>query len=369
MGDDRGHGDIAYKAVTVGPAEIGHAVVNLLRFHEAETAMLFCATRENVRRLHAILQERGFAAVALSGEHSQSERNQALQALRDRRARVCVATDVAARGIDLPTLSLVVHVELPRDAETLQHRSGRTGRAGKKGTAVLIVPYNRRKRVESMLRGAKIEAEWIAAPTAEAIRLNDRQRLLDALLAPAEFDDEDRALATELLAQRSPEDIAAALVRSHRAAMPAVEELAENTPEAREADKQQRHRAGFDDIVWFRMDIGRRQNADPRWILPLLCRRGHITRGEVGAIRIGPNETHFQVPRPVAERFAASVARTAGSEDGGDVAIELAPDSPREVARERRKDNGAAPRPHRPDGGAKKQWPKKPHRKGPPQRG
>ncbi|ANY21216.1 ATP-dependent RNA helicase DeaD [Tsuneonella dongtanensis] len=365
VGDDRGHGDIAYQAVTVGPAEIGHAVVNLLRFHEAETAMLFCATRENVRRLHAILQERGFAVVALSGEHSQSERNQALQALRDRRARVCVATDVAARGIDLPTLSLVIHVELPRDAETLQHRSGRTGRAGKKGTAVLIVPYNRRRRVESMLRGAKIEAEWIAAPTAEAIRRNDRQRLLDALLAPAEFDDEDRALAAELLSRRSAEDIAAALVRSHRAAMPAVEELAENTPEAREADRQQRHRAGFEDVVWFRMDVGRRQNADPRWILPLLCRRGHITRNEVGAIRIGPNETHFQIPRTIADRFASTVARTAGSEDGGDVAIELAPDSPREVARERRKGNDVRPRPVGQGATGKKPWPKKPHRKGP----
>ena len=161
VGDDRGHGDIAYQAMAVSPADIEHAVVNLLRFHEAETAMLFCATRDNVRHLHASLNERGFAAVALSGEHSQNERNQALQALRDRRARVCVATDVAARGIDLPTLSLVVHVELPRDAEALQHRSGRTGRAGKKGTAMLIVPYPRRRRVEGMLRGARIAAEWI----------------------------------------------------------------------------------------------------------------------------------------------------------------------------------------------------------------
>ncbi len=141
VGETRGHGDIQYQAVTVAPADIEHAVINLLRFHEAETAILFCATRDNVRHLHASLVERGFAAVALSGEHSQNERNQALQALRDRRARVCVATDVAARGIDLPSLTLVIHVEMPRDAETLQHRSGRTGRAGKKGTAVLIVPY------------------------------------------------------------------------------------------------------------------------------------------------------------------------------------------------------------------------------------
>ena len=84
--------------------------------------------------------------------------------MRDQRARVCVATDVAARGIDLPSVSLVIHVELPRDAEALQHRSGRTGRAGRKGTAVLIVPFQRRKRVEAMLRGARIDARVDRGP-------------------------------------------------------------------------------------------------------------------------------------------------------------------------------------------------------------
>ncbi|MGJ3627167.1 helicase-related protein [Sphingomonas sp. MMS24-JH45] len=137
VGEDRGHGDIAYQAVTVAPADIEHAAINLLRLHEAPTAILFCATRDNVRHLRASLMDRGFAAVALSGEHSQNERNSALQALRDGRARVCVATDVAARGIDLPTLSLVIHVELPRDAETLPapfRPHGPRGQQGDGGT-------------------------------------------------------------------------------------------------------------------------------------------------------------------------------------------------------------------------------------------
>src|SRR5205085_2195099 len=151
------------------PTDIEHTVVNLLRFQEAEASILFCATRDAVRRLHASLIERGFHAVALSGEHSQSERNNALQSLRDKRARVCVATDVAARGIDLPSVSLVIHVELPRDGEALQHRSGRTGRAGRKGIAVLIVPFRRRRNVETMLRNARIHAEWIGPPTPEQI--------------------------------------------------------------------------------------------------------------------------------------------------------------------------------------------------------
>ena len=225
LGDREGHADIAYQAVAVSPTDIEHAVVNLLRLHEAETAILFCATREAVRRLHASLSERGFDAVALSGEHSQSERNHALQALRDQRARVCVATDVAARGIDLPSVSLVIHVELPRDAEALQHRSGRTGRAGRKGTAVLIVPFRRRRNVEIMLRNARIDAEWLDPPSPEQVRIKDRERLLASLSVEVEPDEEDRPLADQLMATLSPQAIAAALVRTLRTNLPAPEDI------------------------------------------------------------------------------------------------------------------------------------------------
>src|SRR3546814_13883669 len=84
------------------------------------------------------------------------------------------------------------------------------------------------------------------------------------------------------------------------------------------AAQKERHRPGFEDVVWFRMDIGRRQNADPRWILPLLCRRGHITRNEIGAIRIGSAETFIQIPRALADRFAVAVERTAQTETDGE---------------------------------------------------
>lgn len=374
VGEDRGHGDISYQAIAVAPADIEHAVINLLRFHEAETAILFCATRDNVRHLHANLVERGFAAVALSGEHSQSERNHALQALRDRRARVCVATDVAARGIDLPTLSLVVHVELPRDAETLQHRSGRTGRAGKKGTAVLIVPYPRRRRVEMTLKQAKIAAEWLPVPSVEDIKAKDRARLIERITAPVEADDDDRALAAELMGKLSVEDIATALVRAHRAAMPAPEELIDRAP----ADGPARgavHRPGFEDIVWFRINIGRRQNADPRWLLPLICRRGHVTKSEIGAIRIGAGESRFQIPRALADRFVKEVAKSAGADE--DVLIEPADGPPPPGTRGDHEPRHGKPRNHsrplhraRPAGPGAGHPPRapKPHRGKPPKR-
>ena len=319
LGAERGHGDIAYQALAVAPSDIENAAVNLLRLHEPDTAILFCATREAVRHLHSSLVDRGFSAVALSGEHSQNERNHALQALRDKRAQVCVATDVAARGIDLPSLSLVVHVEIPRDVEGLKHRSGRTGRAGKKGIAALIVPFTRKRRVEALLRDAKVEAEWIELPTPAIIAEADHKRLLETLSQPVELDTEDMVIGAELLEGRDPHEIAAMLVRAHRAKLPAAEELLEGMPQRER--RPDGPRQGFEDIVWFSINIGRRNNADPRWLLPLLCRRGHITKQDVGAIRIGTDETRFQIPRAAAARFQSALKRTANEEDG-DVRIE-----------------------------------------------
>ena len=324
IGEREAHADIAYQAVAVSPTDIEHAVVNLLRLHEAETAILFCATREAVRRLHASLTERGFHAVALSGEHSQNERNNALQSLRDKKARVCVATDVAARGIDLPSVSLVVHVELPRDAEALQHRSGRTGRAGRKGIAVLIVPFRRRRAVDAMLRRARIDAEWIDPPTPDEIRSKDRDRLLEMLATPVELDEDDREIAKQLMERLSPDDIAGTLVRALRADLPAPEDiLAVGGRDERGGEPGPR--PGFEDSTWFVINSGRRHNADPRWLLPLICRYGHVGRNDIGAIRVAANESYFEVTHRATPGFIKALRRaTIAPEDEG-LVIEPAP--------------------------------------------
>jgi len=222
---DTQHADIDYKAFLIAPNEIEHAVVNVLRFFDSRGSIVFCHTREAVRHLHSNLVERGFAAVALSGELSQNERNIALQSLRDGRARVLVATDVAARGLDLPDLGLVIHAELPTNRAALLHRSGRTGRAGKKGVSVLLVPYTRRRRAEQVLAAAGLDAGWSGPPAADEIRKRDQERLLTDPLLTDETPEEDRALANALLQGRSAEDIAAALIRLYRARLPEPEEL------------------------------------------------------------------------------------------------------------------------------------------------
>src|SRR3546814_4751471 len=77
-------------------------------------------------------------------------------------------------------------------------------------------------------------------------------------------------------------------------------------------------RPGFEDSAWFRMSVGRRQKADARWLLPLLCRRGHITKREVGAIRIGESETYVQIPRIAAKKFSDALKRSAGDGEDAD---------------------------------------------------
>ena len=111
---EEAHADIEYRAHLVAPREREHAIVNVLRALSPPSALVFRATRESVQHLASSLAERGFEVVAISGEMEQPERTRALKALRDGRARVLVATDVAARGLDLPGVALVLHGDLPR---------------------------------------------------------------------------------------------------------------------------------------------------------------------------------------------------------------------------------------------------------------
>jgi ATP-dependent RNA helicase DeaD len=312
------HADIEYRAIRVAGHEIERGLVNLLRYYESRGSLVFCSTREAVRRLHGSLLERGFAAVALSGELSQNERNTALQSLRDGRARVCIATDVAARGLDLPDLDLVVHADLPTNKATLLHRSGRTGRAGRKGLCLLLVPNSKRRRAELLLGSANINAAWADPPTAAEIRARDQERMLaDPLLTEPPLD-EDLAVAKQLLNRQSPESIATALIRLYREKLPAPEEVtiqAAPPPEAfarsprapREAVPFER-RQDSAPMVWFRAGVGRKNNADPKWLIPLICRLGGITKQEIGVIRIFDRETKIEILAGAAARFSAAVA-------------------------------------------------------------
>lgn len=331
------HSDIEYLQMLVPPADRENAIINTLLYYDSRNTIIFCHTREAVKHLAARLGNRGFAVVALSGELSQAERTNALQAMRDGRARVCVATDVAARGIDLPNLDLVIHAEIPSNPDTLLHRSGRTGRAGRKGVCILIVPFHRRGVAARVLRMANLQAQIAPAPTASDIEQHNRERILDDPALSAGPSEDEIAFVRELMAAHSAENIAAAYLRQQLASRPAPEELMDapiyNEREKRAEGKQRKerdnadrppreHRDGphersdFTDGVWFRVSVGRKHRAEPRWLLPLICKAGHVSRKSVGSIRIFDADTQFEIAGDQAETFIAAVKEHGTGEKG-----------------------------------------------------
>lgn len=300
--EEKQHVDIEYRALPVAPNDRENAIINVLRYFDPKNALVFCATRATVNHMTSRFNNRGFPVVALSGELSQNERTHALQSMRDGRAKVCIATDVAARGIDLPNLELVIHADIPKTAETLLHRSGRTGRAGRKGVCALIVPYNRRKGTERLLKQANIQATWAKPPSVEEITQRDRDRFLNDPALSEPMKDTEDSFVKELLLRYSPEQIATALVRQHRSNQPAPEELLDAP-----AEPQRKQRDDFTGGKWFRLTVGRKHNAEPRWLLPMLCRAGHITKDDIGAIKIQQTETFVELAPGCVEQFLAAV--------------------------------------------------------------
>lgn len=336
------HADIDYFAMPVPPHERDHAIINSLLYYDSQNTIIFCSTREAVKHMASRLSNRGFSVVALSGELSQAERNNALQAMRDGRARVCVATDVAARGIDLPNLDLVIHADLPNNPETMLHRSGRTGRAGRKGTCVLVVPFSRRRSAERLLQLAKLDAQTIPAPGIAAVQAKNNERILNSDVFGQAVEDEHQDLLKALTERYTPEQIANAFLNRELAALPAAEEVSDapvhpvggkkprerserndrfERGERRERDNRGEPGERFDrnakfDGVWFSLSAGRKHRADPKWLLPLICKAGDISKRDVGSIKILDNETRFEISAAKANEFRQLVAERGTGEKG-----------------------------------------------------
>jgi ATP-dependent RNA helicase DeaD len=336
---EKQHVDIEYRALMVAPSDRENAIVNVLRYYEAPNAIVFCSTRAAVNHLMARLSNRNFAAVALSGELTQNERTHALQAMRDGRARVCIATDVAARGIDLPGLDLVIHADLPTNPETLLHRSGRTGRAGRKGISALIVPLNQRRKAERILGGAAVTPTWARPPSAEEVTTRDDDRLLADPIFEEKPGEEEAGLIARLIESHGAEKLASAFVNLYRSKNSAPEDLIEvavdGTRKPREgardggdpASRPLTPRGDFGEAVWFSLSVGRKQRAEPRWLIPTICRAGDLTKNEIGAIKMQADETFVEIAAANAERFMQKLGKDGMMERGIRVTrLDSAPD-------------------------------------------
>lgn len=202
--------DITHQVHVVIPQQRNDALINILLLAPDELTLVFVRTRAEAGDLAERLLGMGFSAAAISGELEQAARTRVMNSFRSGVLKILVATDVAARGIDVPDVTRVVQLEAPKDPDTYTHRSGRTGRAGRKGQSILIIPPPARARTGHLLKKAGVKAEFVPVPDAAAIVAASDARLVAQLTAPRVPTSNDayephlHALATQLLEKVEP---------------------------------------------------------------------------------------------------------------------------------------------------------------------
>ncbi len=305
--------DIEHRCIQLPRKERLNAIVNLLLHDPDEKTLIFVRTRVDTTQLSAKLAELGFTVLPLSGEMSQRERNSAFRKFKSGVIQVLVATDVAARGLDVQDIGRVIHADLPDNGEVLTHRSGRTGRAGRSGQSIMLVGLREKRKAERMLRDAGVRARFVQPPTPEQILEVADDRMVQRLLA----DDREPTRRAAALAQKllhgceSPTELVARLLdRLDYAGPTEPREVQLRSAKSRKKDRDdkrvQKHEGDF---VRFQVSWGGEAGADPGRLLAMVCRRGDVTKAQVGAIRVGPRSSSVEIADSAAAAFERAVRR------------------------------------------------------------
>jgi ATP-dependent RNA helicase DeaD len=299
-----------------------NAAINLLLRYPEDKTLLFVRTRTETVRLAEELCTAGLAARALNGEMTQRERTATFMQFRSGAVQYLVATDVAARGLDVQDIGRVIQVDLPDNAEVFTHRSGRTGRAGRRGTNVLFAASRAEYRVKGLLRGAGVEARLAPIPTPEEIFSAADERLGDSFLRDLAGSDHDadvrsRELAERLLAKHSPAELVACLLkREAERGLGTPRNVRDDAKPARRERKP--HKASLKsqprqrpqgDFITYQVSWGAHAGADTRRLLAMVCRRGDVSSDVVGAIRVAPKSSTVEISSGAAQRFERAVTR------------------------------------------------------------
>jgi len=368
--------DIDHIVYLVNQGERVDALINVLLHHADEQTLVFARTRADVAEIAGELQQAGFASGSLSGEMDQNARNRALSAFKRGDIRALIATDVAARGIDVQDIARVIQIDPPTDPDTYTHRSGRTGRAGRKGvSAVLVAPAGLR-RAAALLQRARVQFRIEPIPTAAAIREAQDARWLAELMQGDQREVSERVSkqVERIVAAGLSERALARLIISVRRATGEPREVTPILPEAQKGRPQRPMRGsdrfeergsrreppasrfeqrelrfdrsdtrpsrdGFErrpsdfpppsardgngQWVPFNVSWGEVHGADARRLVAMLCRRGNIRGSDIGAIRVSRTSSTVEVAASVARGFEEA----AREPDPRDPRVEISPAS------------------------------------------
>ncbi|GAA0470415.1 MULTISPECIES: DEAD/DEAH family ATP-dependent RNA helicase [Tatumella] len=298
----------------------------LVRFLEAEdfdAAIIFVRTKNATLEVAETLERSGYSSAALNGDMNQSLREQTLERLKDGRLDILIATDVAARGLDVERISLVVNYDIPLDAESYVHRIGRTGRAGRAGRALLFVENRERRLLRNIERTMKLTIPEVELPNAELLSSRRQAKFAERVQQQLESSDLDqyRALLEKLSPQEDldMETLAAALLKMAQGERPLIvpadaprparrefrdrdergsrDDRRGNREGGRDGDRPRRERRDVGEMQMYRIEVGRDDGVEVRHIVGAIANEGDISSRYIGNIKLFGTHSTIELPK------------------------------------------------------------------------
>jgi ATP-dependent RNA helicase DeaD len=295
------------------------ALTRLLEVEPFEAMIVFVRTKQATEEVAEKLRARGFSAAAINGDIPQAQRERTIAALKDGSIDILIATDVAARGLDVERISHVLNYDIPQDTESYVHRIGRTGRAGRSGAALLFVTPRERhllKAIEKATRQKLVEAELPTVDVVNAQRVAKfRDSITDALNAPG------IELFRRIIQEYEREndvpmaDIAAALALQSRDGEEFL--MTEPSPERRPRDRDDRQarkdrpdRQPREGLATYRIAVGKRHKVGPGHIVGAIANEGGLHRSDFGHITIRPDHSLVELPAKLPRQTLKALENT-----------------------------------------------------------
>ena len=322
--------DIAQSCWYVHGFRKNDALLRFLEVEDFDAAIIFTRTKTGTLDVTELLEKHGFRAAALNGDMTQQLREQTLDRLRSGSLDIVVATDVAARGIDIERISLVVNYDIPLDAESYVHRIGRTGRAGRSGRALLFVEPRERRLLRNVEHLIKKNIEEVELPNHEVLQACRRKKFKDKITTQLEH--HDLELYRELLedmftADQSQEDIAAAMMMLLQGKQklilppdPVVDKKARRDRNERgdrrenpRSAERRGERKGYGNpqpMDLYRIEVGRGDGVEVRHIVGAIANEGDINSRYIGHIKLYDDYSTIELPQGMPKELLQRFAKT-----------------------------------------------------------
>ena len=322
--------DIAQSCWYVHGFRKNDALLRFLEVEDFDAAIIFTRTKTGTLDVTELLEKHGFRAAALNGDMTQQLREQTLDRLRSGSLDIVVATDVAARGIDIERISLVVNYDIPLDAESYVHRIGRTGRAGRSGRALLFVEPRERRLLRNVEHLIKKNIEEVELPNHEVLQACRRKKFKDKITTQLEH--HDLELYRELLedmftADQSQEDIAAAMMMLLQGKQklilppdPVVDKKARRdrnergdrreNPRSAERRGERKGYGNSQPMDLYRIEVGRGDGVEVRHIVGAIANEGDINSRYIGHIKLYDDYSTIELPQGMPKELLQQFAKT-----------------------------------------------------------